>query len=75
MMDDLVRMELRRTVELEAVNAAERAAGILPGARPVSVAFADMAGFTGLGEALPAEDLERVASRSLSWPTTRQPHR
>ncbi|CAM2836427.1 adenylate/guanylate cyclase domain-containing protein [Mycobacterium intermedium] len=63
MMDDLVRMELRHTVEMEAVNAAERAAGTLPGARPVSVAFADMAGFTGLGEALPAEDLERVASR------------
>lgn len=63
MMDDLMRMELRRSVENEAVNAAERAAGTLPGARPVSVAFADVAGFTRLGEALPAEGLERVASR------------
>ncbi|OBA83579.1 cyclase [Mycobacterium sp. 1164966.3] len=63
MMDDLMRMEIRHSVETEAVNAAERAAGTLPGARPVTVAFADVAGFTQLGEALPAQDLERVASR------------
>lgn len=63
MMDDLMRLELRHSVEMEAVNAAERAAGTLPGARPITVAFADLAGFTRLGEALPAEDLERVASR------------
>lgn len=63
MMDDLMRLELRHTVEMEAVNAAERAAGTLPGARAVSVAFADLAGFTRLGEALPAEELERVAGR------------
>jgi adenylate cyclase len=63
MMDDLMRLELRHSVENEAVNAAERAAGTLPGARPVTVAFADVAGFTRLGEALPAEELERVASR------------
>ncbi|BDY31893.1 adenylate/guanylate cyclase domain-containing protein [Mycolicibacterium mageritense] len=63
MMDDLLRLELRHSFEIEAVTAAERAAGTLPGARPVSVAFADLAGFTQLGEALPAEDLERLASR------------
>ncbi|OBF86188.1 cyclase [Mycobacterium sp. 852002-51163_SCH5372311] len=63
MMDDLMRLELRHSVENEAVNAAERAAGTLPGARPVTIAFADVAGFTRLGEALPPEDLERVASR------------
>ncbi|MCV7112567.1 adenylate/guanylate cyclase domain-containing protein, partial [Mycolicibacterium setense] len=63
MMDDLMRLELRHSVETEAVNAAERAAGTLPGARPVTVAFADMAGFTRLGEVMPAEDLERVAAR------------
>ena len=63
MMDDLLRLELRHAFELEAVNAAERAAGSLPGARPVTAAFADLAGFTQLGEALSAEELERVASR------------
>jgi adenylate cyclase len=63
LMEDLIRLELRHSFEMEAVNAAERAAGALPGARPVTVAFADLAGFTRLGEALPAEELERVASR------------
>src|SRR5581483_11133838 len=50
MMDDLLRLELRHSVEMEAVNAAERAAGTVPGARPVTIAFADLAGFTRLGE-------------------------
>lgn len=63
MMDDLMRLEIRHSVETEAVTAAERATGTLPGARPVTVAFADLAGFTRLGEALPAENLERLASR------------
>ena len=63
MMDDLLRLELRHSVETEAVNAAERAAGTLPGGRQVTVCFADLAGFTRLGEAIPPEDLERVASR------------
>lgn len=63
MMDDLTRMGLRRSFETEAVNAAERAAGTLPGARPVTVAFADLAGFTRLGETLSAEHLEHLASR------------
>src|SRR5258708_11075827 len=63
MVQALLLLELRHTFETEAVNAAERAAGTLPGARKVAVAFADLAGFTRLGEALPAEELERVASR------------
>jgi adenylate cyclase len=63
MMEDLLRLELRHSFEIEAVNAAERAAGRLPGARQVTVAFADLAGFTKLGEALPPEELEHVASR------------
>ena len=63
LMEDLIRMVLRRSFEMEAVTAAERATGTLPGARPVTVAFADLAGFTRLGEALPAEELEHVATR------------
>ena len=63
MMEALLRLELRRSFETEAVTAAERAAGILPGARRVTVCFADLTGFTRLGEALPPEDLERVANR------------
>jgi len=63
MMEDLLRLQLRRSFETEAVTAAERAAGRLPGARQVTVCFADLAGFTRLGEALPPEELERVANR------------
>jgi adenylate cyclase len=62
-MEDLIRLELRRSNETDAVTAAERAAGTLPGGRTVTVCFADLAGFTRLGEAIPPEDLERVASR------------
>jgi adenylate cyclase len=62
-MEDLIRLELRRSFETDAVTAAERAAGTLPGGRIVTVCFADLAGFTRLGEAIPPEDLERVASR------------
>lgn len=62
MMEDFLRLQLRHSFETEAVNAAERAAGTLPGARPVTVAFADITGFTKLGEALPPEELEHVAN-------------
>ena len=43
MVQDLLLLELRHTFETEAVNAAERAAGTLPGARKIAVAFADLA--------------------------------
>ena len=60
--EDVLRVQLRHTLEIEAVNAAERAAGTLPGARRVAVAFADLVGFTRLGEAVPPEDLENLAT-------------
>lgn len=61
--DDLLRLQLRHALETEAVNAAERAAGVLPGARDVAVAFADLVDFTRLGEAVPPEALESLANR------------
>src|SRR5246127_222159 len=64
MVTDMLFMQLRHMLETEAVNAAERAAGKpLPGARQVTVAFADLVGFTKLGEAISAEDLGQLASR------------
>jgi adenylate cyclase len=64
LVENMLLMQLRHTMETEAVNAAERAAGKpLPGARQVTVAFADLVGFTRLGEAIPAEDLGHLASR------------
>ena len=61
--EDVLRVQLRHTLETEAVNVAERAAGTVPGARNVTVAFADLVGFTRLGEAVPPQELENLASR------------
>lgn len=64
MIQDMLRLQLRHTMDTEAVTAGERAAGLpLPGARPVAVAFADLVGFTRLGEAVPPEELEDLARR------------
>lgn len=64
MIEDLLLLQLRHTVETEAVNANERAVGAaLPGARLVAVAFADLVGFTRLGEQVPPEELEKLANR------------
>jgi adenylate cyclase len=63
MVDGLLRLALRHSFETEAINVSERAAGILPGAREVAVAFADLVGFTQLGEQMPPEDLGLVAFR------------
>lgn len=63
MMEDLLLLALRNSLERQAVDAAEMLAGKLPGAQEITVAFADLAGFTRLGEEVPPEGLERVASR------------
>jgi adenylate cyclase len=63
MVDALLRVALRHSFETEAINAFERATGTLPGARDVAVAFADLVGFTRLGEQMPPEDLGVVAIR------------
>jgi len=61
---DALFMHLRHQLETEAVTAGEIAAGsALPGARQVAVAFADLVGFTRLGEMVPPEELERLANR------------
>ena len=64
MIEDLLLLQLRRTLETEAVKAGERAAGSpLPEARMVGAAFADLVGFTALGEEVPPEQLEQLANR------------
>jgi adenylate cyclase len=63
MVEGLLMLQLRHMFEAEGITAAERATGKLPGARQVAVTFADLAGFTELGEVLPPDHLERVASR------------
>jgi adenylate cyclase len=66
MVQAMLLLQLRHTFETDWVTAAELSAGKLPGARMVAVAFADLTGFTRLGEALPPEELERVASHLTS---------
>lgn len=64
MIHQMLFLHLRHMMESEAVNAGERAAGKpLPGARPVAVAFADLVGFTKLGEVVSAEELGQLAGR------------
>ena len=64
MIQDMLFMQLRHMMETEAVNAGERAAGKpLPGARQVTVAFADLVGFTKIGEVVSAEELGQLANR------------
>lgn len=64
MIQDMLFMQLRHMMETEAVNAAERAAGKpLPGARQIAVAFADLVGFTRIGEVVSAEALGQLANR------------
>jgi adenylate cyclase len=64
MIHDMLMLQLRHSMDTEAVNASERAAGVpLPGARQVAVAFADLVDFTRLGEAVEPEELERLSHR------------
>ncbi|MCV7030589.1 adenylate/guanylate cyclase domain-containing protein [Mycobacterium sherrisii] len=67
MLERMLFMQLRHMMETEAIDAAERAAGKpLPGARQVTVGFADLVGFTRLGEELSAEELGQLAGRLAS---------
>jgi adenylate cyclase len=63
LLEGVARLHLRHAVDTELIDATERATGMLPGARDVAVAFADLVGFTRLGEQVGPEDLDRIARR------------
>jgi len=64
LIQEMLRSQLRHLMDTEAVTATERAEGQrIPGARLVTIAFADLVGFTSLGEVVPPEDLERLSHR------------
>ena len=54
---------LRELLRSDVISSADIAAGRTPGARDVAVAFADLVGFTRLGEQVEAEELGDVAAR------------
>ena len=59
----VLRLHLLELVRSDVVDRATLASGQFPGATDVAVCFADLVGFTRLGEELPADELERVAGR------------
>jgi adenylate cyclase len=59
----LLTLHLRQMAESEAISAAERIGGRLPGSREVTVCFADLVGFTRLGEQLAPDELSLLAVR------------
>jgi adenylate cyclase len=63
MITNLLTLHLREMAQSEAINAAERSGGRLPGSREIAVCFADLVGFTRLGEEVPPEQLGRLAVR------------
>jgi adenylate cyclase len=62
-MEQTLKLHLRQMLSGEVARATERRDGSLPGARNIGVAFADLVGFTRLGEEVPPEELGAVASR------------
>jgi adenylate cyclase len=63
MLGQLINLHLRHVVQTEVLSAAERQDGRLPGTREVVVCFADLVGFTRIGEDVPPDELGRVANR------------
>jgi adenylate cyclase len=60
---NLLTLHLRQMAQSEAINAAERTGGQLPGSREIAVGFADLVGFTRLGEEVAPEELGRLSAR------------
>ncbi|HEY3946574.1 MAG TPA: adenylate cyclase regulatory domain-containing protein [Solirubrobacteraceae bacterium] len=60
---NLLTLHLRQMAQGEAINAAERSGGQLPGSREVAIGFADLVGFTRLGEEVAPEELGRLSAR------------
>jgi len=60
---NLLALQLRQATQEEVVNAMERSGGTLPGSRRVAICFADLVGFTRIGEEVPAVELGMLAAR------------
>jgi adenylate cyclase len=63
LVDSVLTLHLKHATQSTVVSALERSGGQLPGSREVTVCFADLVGFTRLGEEVPADELGRLAVR------------
>jgi adenylate cyclase len=63
LISNVLTLHLRHSAQSEVVNALERGGGHLPGSREVTICFADLVGFTRLGEELAPEQLGQLAVR------------
>jgi adenylate cyclase len=63
LLGSMLKLHLSKLVQTELLSAEEREAGVLAGARHVTVTFADLVGFTRLGEQVPPDELGAVAAR------------
>jgi len=59
----LLNLHLRQMAQNEAISSIERSGGRLPGSREIAVCFADLVGFTRLGEQVAPEELGHLAIR------------
>jgi adenylate cyclase len=63
LVSNLLALHLRHATQSTVVSAFERSGGRLPGSREVAVCFADLVGFTRLGEEIAPEELGSLALR------------
>jgi len=61
----IFEMHLQDQLRNDAIGRSEVTHGRIPGAVEVTIAFADLVGFTKLGEQIPAEELGAIARRLL----------
>ena len=59
----IYRVHLRELIKNEVISRVELSTGRIAGAEEVTVCFADIVGFTRLGEEIPPEDLSEVAGK------------
>jgi adenylate cyclase len=60
---NILLLQLRQATQTEVISAIERTGGQLPGSREIGILFADLVGFTRLGEEVPPDELGGLAAR------------
>jgi adenylate cyclase len=63
LVSNVLALHLRNATQSTVVSELERSGGRLPGSREVAVCFADLVGFTRLGEEVAPDELGRLAAR------------